>query len=336
MFMMNIMREQKIRKIVQGYQQSITLMTAAQLKVFDLIAVGPLSAEKAAQELGLSCKGVERLFNALVAMGIVLKDDGEFHLPGEWQSYLKSDGSHSLCKWIQLSSDLLSVWTQQAEFVKTGKPVRSIMRDLKNDPKKMRTFIGAMHEKALTDARLLASEIPLKEARRMLDAGGGPGTYALEWAQENPQLEAVIFDIPPVLNVTREYIVQYGLGNRVRGKAGDLHKDDLGSGYDLVLLANVLHMYKAERARDLLQKCVIATQSGGRIIVQGFCTEAEDTAPQGDVFFNLNVGMLTAEGRAHPVREIIQWMEAAGVAGIRYFRIQGHSTGVFTGTKTYQ
>ncbi len=168
----------------------------------------------------------------------------------------------------------------------------------------------------------------------MLDVGGGPGTYALEWAKLHRHLKATLFDIPPVVEVARSYIQRYGLEDRVDTRAGDFNRDDLGSGYDLILLANVLHMYSEELSRALVGKAVQALEPGGRLIIHGFCTEEDETGPLEDAMFSLNIGLLTEGGRSHPVREKKAWLEQAGLREIRHFRIDAIPTGVLTGVKS--
>ena len=202
------------------------------------------------------------------------------------------------------------------------------------DPENMRAFIDAMHDKGLKATEMIAREIPVGDANHMLDLGGGPGTYSLEWAKLHSHLKATVFDIPPVLEVAKDYIKRYGLENRVDTLAGDFNKDDLGSGYDLILVANVLHMYDADLGQSLVNKVVTALEPGGRIILHGFCTNKEGTAPLPDAMFNLNIGLLTEDGSAHAVDEMTRWLEKAGVSDIRHFRMEAVPTGVITGMKS--
>lgn len=325
--------ERKIRSVVQGFQRSFVLMAANELGIFGALAEGPLPVDRIAGDLKLSLKGAERLLDALAGMEILAKENERYRLMDEWKNYLALDGDNSLRQWIQLNADLAPVWLRLPEFIRSGRQIKNIMDDLKNDPEKMRAFIGAMHDKAVKDARLLARAIPIEEARYMLDLGGGPGTYALEWAKLNPGLRAVVFDIPPVLEAARQYIQRYGLEDRVGVRPGDFLADDMGSGYDLVLLANVVHMYGAENSSALIKKSAAALAPGGLMVIHGFCVDGDGTGPMEDVLFNLNIGMLTDAGRAHPVEEITGWLERAGISRVRHFRIEGHTTGVVTGVK---
>ena len=144
-----------------------------------------------------------------------------------------------------------------------------------------------------------------------------------------------MFDIATVLEVTKNYIESYGLQNRVDTKPGVFHKDDLGDNlYDLVLMDNILHMYDADMTKSLLAKAVKAVKPGGRIVIQGFCTNKEQTVAIDDTLFSLNIGMLTEGGRAHPVQGKIDWLKGAGISNIHHFRIEAIPTGVVTGLRS--
>lgn len=324
--------DQEIERLLHAYQPTCVLITANKLKVFDELK-SPATSEDVANKLNLSLKGTERLLNGLTAMEIVVKENQAFHLPEAWQKYLTKDSDHSMQQWIKLSADLLPIWLDLPEFIQSGKMVKSIMEVLGNQPEEMRAFIDAMHAKGLKATWMLARELPIGEARKMLDVGGGPGTYSLEWAKLHNHLHATIFDIPPVIAVAQDYIQRYGLEDRVNTKPGDFNKDEFGEGYDLILLANVIHMYGEDVGQNLIRKTFDSLTPGGRIVIHGLCTNEEETAPLEDALFNLMMGMLTDSGKAHPVTEKIKWLENEGFAEVRHFRVQAVPTGVITGVK---
>ena len=324
-----------ITKILQGYQPACAVIAANKLKIFDQLKQ-PISSKQIAESLSLCPEATERLLNALTSLDIIAKDGKKYHLPNNAHDFLITGGSHSMQQWIQLSDDLYPVWGQLTTYIKSGDIIKSIMEMLGGDPHKMRSFTDAMHDKALNATWKIAEEISIKDSNKMLDVGGGPGTYALEWCKLNPNLNATVFDIPPVLEVAKNYIEKYGLEERVTTLSGNFNKDDLGnSQYDLVLMANILHMYEADKGKVLVSKAVKALEPGGRIVLHGFCTDEDQTAPLDDTLFNLNIGMLTEGGRAHPVDEKINWLKLAGVSNIRYFRVDALPTGVITGVKSF-
>jgi SAM-dependent methyltransferase len=322
-----------INDLLSGYQKSLIILTANQHKIFDHLEGNPSSAEDISNVLKLSLKGVERLLNALCGLELLQKRGSLYQLPANMAYYLTSAGENSMTQWMRLSSDLFPIWNQLPDFVQNGKMVKRIMDVLGTDPERMENFTDSMHEKAIKATEMLANELPLEDARSMLDIGGGPGTYALEWAKKHPDLKATVMDIPPVLEITKKYIKKYGLEDQVITRPGDIGKDSFGEGYDLVLLANILHMYDADWAQTTLKKAIAALKPGGRVVVHGFCTDEALTGPLEDVIFSLNIGLLTEGGNAHPVAEEIRWLEENGIQKIRHFRVTAIPTGVVTGLK---
>ncbi len=318
-------------KILQGFQLARIVMTANELNLFDAIAESPVTAEEAATRLSLSPRGTRRLLNALVALGIASRSGDAFMLAAEYRPFLTAEGDKSMKQWIRLSSDLAPVYDKLGDFVRTGKMQKNTMEMLNQDPANMRAFIGAMHDKALNAPQAIAGIFDLKDRRQLLDIGGGPGTYSLELCKALPGLHATIFEIAPVAEVARDYIRRYGLEDRVQAVNGDFKQDPLPGGNDLVLIANVLHMYSPEDAQTLVRKARDTLQPGGRLIVHGFSTNPDEVSPLEDVVFCLNMGLLTENGNAHSIPEMRAWLESAGFEEIQQERIPAFPTCVMTG-----
>lgn len=75
-----------------------------------------------------------------------------------------------------------------------------------------------MHSLSIRPAMALAEKFPpFKEAsspRVLLDVGGGSGIYCIASAVKHSAMHAIVFDIPPVISVSKEFIFQY---------AGNIH-----------------------------------------------------------------------------------------------------------------
>jgi len=81
----------------------------------------------------------------------------------------------------------------------------------------------------------IVSSLPeFPSARWLLDLGGGHGLYAIALTRKNPDLSAVVFDLPEVTPVTREIIRRYGAQERITTHDGDFFRDPLGTGYDIL------------------------------------------------------------------------------------------------------
>jgi ubiquinone/menaquinone biosynthesis C-methylase UbiE len=105
----------------------------------------------------------------------------------------------------------------------------------------------------------------------MLDVGGGLGHYARALCDAAPSLRAVVLDRPEVVALGRAEVAGTALEDRLAFVAGDYLEDEAwGEGFDLVLLANVLHQESAGRAAMMVQRAARALAPGGRVAIVDF------------------------------------------------------------------
>lgn len=139
-------------------------------------------------------------------------------------------------------------------------------------------------------------------ARRLLDVGGAPGSYALGFAGAG--WEVTVADLPETLALGAPQLEAAG----VRLAPGDL-RDGLPAGpWDVVYLGNVLHLLAPGEAARTVAAAAAALAPGGVLAVQEVLG---DRAPQGPAF---GVMMLvsTPAGDAYPEADYRRWMADAG------------------------
>ena len=90
------------------------------------------------------------------------------------------------------------------------------------DEAEVRAFIWGMHAIARTWPPWWRPKLDLKAVRHLLDLGGGPATYAITFAQANPELKATVFDLPMPIDIARENIANNGLTDRMQHPGGEL------------------------------------------------------------------------------------------------------------------
>jgi ubiquinone/menaquinone biosynthesis C-methylase UbiE len=178
-------------------------------------------------------------------------------------------------------------------------------------------FIAAMHWRGAQQAPVEMALLDLGGVTRMLDVGGGSGAYAMACVRARPGLEAVVFDLPEILPITRRYVEEAGLADRVTLVAGDLTTDDLGRDFDLVLVSSIVHSFPLEENRRLVAKAARALRPGGQVVVRDFLMEEDRTGPLSSALFALNMLVGTEAGDTYTESEIRDWMEAAGLRDVR-------------------
>jgi predicted O-methyltransferase YrrM len=134
----------------------------------------------------------------------------------------------------------------------------------------------------------MVSRLPeFRQARKLLDLGGGHGLYAIAFSQKNPDLTSVIFDLPEVAIATREYIRKYGAHDRISTHEGDFFLDPLGSGYDIIFSSS----NPSGKMPALLPKIRAALNPGGLYINKQVIDE-----PEAEPFLDLEWSLWAFEG----------------------------------------
>jgi SAM-dependent methyltransferase len=193
-------------------------------------------------------------------------------------------------------------------------------------------FIAAMHKGAAQRAPALVQAVGAEGVFRLLDVGGGSGAYSIAFAQASPSLFAVILDLPPVLPIAQAHVKASGLAGRIETREGDLRHDDLGSGFDLVLLSSICHMLGRDENRDLLRRAFAALAPGGRVAVSDFLLAEDRAAPRQAAFFSINMLVGTAFGDCYTESEYTAWMREAGFSSAERRDLPGPASLVI-GTK---
>ena len=211
----------------RAFQESRVLLTALELDVFAALGDGKTAADLSLK-LGTNSRATEMLLNALVAVGALLKRDGVFRCTEE--SKALGPARLGLLHMVHL----WDTWSTLTECVKAGKSTAT--RGPESFPEaRTRAFIAAMHARAQDNAELSARLSGIRDAKRMLDGGGGSGAYAISCAKACPALHAEILDLGAVVPLAEEYIREAGVQSRVRVRPGDMRTADFGEGHDLVL-----------------------------------------------------------------------------------------------------
>lgn len=102
---------------------------------------------------------------------------------------------------------------------------------------------------------------------QLLDVGGNSGEFAFQACRRAPALRATVFDLPAVCAIGREHVGAAPEGARIRFAPGDVRRDPLPAGHDLVTLKSVLHDWPDAEAGEILERAAAALAPGGTLAV---------------------------------------------------------------------
>lgn len=303
----------RLNEVVQGFAASRILQVAVELDVFSRLANEGKTAAQLSTLLHVHPGALELFLNALTSLGFLRKEAERFYDTPISHTYLSKAGPKYLGHLIRHQAHEWDDWGRLEEAVRTGKPVRK--PDMYQDsPKELDLFVRGMHELALArgDARWLARAIPLRRCRKLLDVGGGPGTYAAMFCRSNRALQATVMDLPATLKVTRKILRDFDMTGRVATMSGDYRTDKIkGVPYDVALVSNVLHAEDEPTNRQVLRKVYEALTPGGILIIKDHIMNADHTEPHNGAIFALEM-LLGTRGRTYSFDEVAAWLAKIG------------------------
>lgn len=303
-----------ILKLARAYQDSQALLAAAELGVFEQLEAGPKSARQIADALSLDKRGAEVLLNALAAQQLLIKAGDEFSLPEDVQPLLSPGSEATVLPMIRHQVTCAHRWDRLAEVVRAGQQARDIQTAM--DDVERRAFIHAMHVIGRQMADRIVALLDIADYHRALDVGGASGTYTIAMLKASPDIHVTLFDLPAVIEMAQERLVDEGLPERVDLVGGDFYSDDLPDGHDLVLLSAIIHQNSRQQNRDLYAKCYAALDPDGVIVIRDIIMDDSHTQPPGGAQFAINMLVGTEGGGTYSFAEIQEDLEACGFGGV--------------------
>lgn len=302
----------------RGFMKSRIIITAAELDLFTKIDDSCDSAEKIAAKTGWNQRALERVMDCLVTFGLLKKEGRAYSLTEESGCYSSKRPSSALPMLLHMKR-LWETWSGLTDVVKLG-PASESKPPVPMDMDNRRAFIGAMHAIGKNLSEEIAASLDLSGYRRLLDIGGGSGTYTIAFLKREPRLRAVIFDLADVIPMAKERITSEGLRERAELQAGDFYSDELPKGCDLALLSAIIHQSSYRQNVELFGKIYRALDPGGTLLIRDHIMNGERTVPPQGAIFAINMLVNTRGGDTYTFEEVEQGLKEAGFTAVRLLR----------------
>jgi ubiquinone/menaquinone biosynthesis C-methylase UbiE len=249
-----------------GLMAARALMAATSLGVFAALAEQPDDAAGLARRTGLVEDRLVVLLAALTALGYVRRRGERYRLTRTARRWLAPGGRSGLDALV----GRLAYWNWRGmdaleDVLRGGAPIG--LHDRPPDDPLWSDYQAAMAQLADLTADHVARAIPVEHPHRLLDLGGGPGLHAAAMCRRHPGLEATVVELEAPAALGRERLAREGLAGRIHYQVGDLFALELGSGYDVVTVHQVLHNLEEERCVELLRRGRSALEPGGILVV---------------------------------------------------------------------
>jgi SAM-dependent methyltransferase len=313
-----------------SYWQAFTLHAGVKLGLFSILSEGPLTADEAAARVDADARGLGMLLHALCAMGLLVKARDRFDLSAAARRYLVEGAEEYIGYMILHHHHLAGSWARLDESVRTGRALRT--RASFSDDRQREAFLMGMFNQAMQQAPGIVATIDLGNRRKLLDMGGGPGTYAIHFCRKNPRLTAVVLDLPTTQPFAQKTIERFGLSERIHFAAADLIEDEVSGTYDVVWLSHLLHALCPDDCRKVIAKAVAVLKPGGTILIHEFILSDTMDGPLFPALFSLNMLLGTDSGQAYTEGQLRAMLAEAGVRQIKREAYRGPTeSGILSG-----
>lgn len=316
-----------------GYWSTCALHAGVKLDIFSALDGSPLTAGEVAQQRGSDPRGTAMLLDALTSLALLEKQGGRYISTPFAATHLSKTSPGYMGHILMHHHHLMAGWSRLHEAVQSGGPIRERVSH-GNDETVRESFLMGMFNLASQLAPRIAQAIDLSGRRRLLDLGGGPGTYAIHFCRANPGMSAVVYDLPTTRAFAEETIARFDLSQRITFSAGDYHVDPVPPAFDVAWLSHVLHADGPAACDGLLRKAVAALDPGGLLMVQEFILDDAKDGPQFPALFSLNMLIGTDNGQSYSQSELAGMMSKAGLSDIERLAIDlPNGAGIMMGRK---
>jgi len=317
-----------------AYWLSCTIHAAVKLDLFSIIGVNKLTIEQIISNCQADQRGLYMLLNALVASGLLAKDNNQFYCTPFSQKHLCKDSPDYIGYMIMHHHYLVDSWRQLDQVVLSGKPVRHENSCHTSDINQRESFLMGMFNNAMATAPLVCKNVDLNNRTHLLDLGGGPGTYAIYFCQKYPQLQATVYDLPTTRPFAEKTIHQFGLSDRIQFMDINYVLNDIQGQYDVAWLSHILHSESPDNCQQILNKAFNVLMPGSMILIHEFILNASMDSPLFPALFALNMLVGTNQGQAYSDEQIINMLKNAGFIQMKRLESKGpNDSGIIIGHK---
>lgn len=271
---------ENIFELLDGGFTSAALGAALELGLFWSLDGKPLTPPEISQRLSIPLNRCNILLQMLCGLGL-LDDTADGYIVSALarKTILKA---HSRETWAFLAREVRFRLPAILDLpLNISKPISTweaqnlraphYFKQIANGPDYATQFTRMLYEIHIPMAEQLANMLDLTGVNRLLDLGGGSGVVSFALLRKQPELTSLVMDVENVCKTSREIAAANGLDKRIAYLAADFVKDDLPTGFDMVMLCDT------GASNDVLfHKIRAALNPNGRLVL------VEQFAPKQD------------------------------------------------------
>jgi predicted O-methyltransferase YrrM len=302
---------ERLETIANGFRDSQVFLSAVRLNLFSALGEDSLTAKELAEILACQERGIRILCDALTGIDLLIKDDSKYKNHPESLALLCEDSEQNRLHQFNHMAFLYERWGHLRSVVQNGLTTPEPPSDKAELAEIKKRFALAMMNIGRQSAVVTADALDLGGVTTLLDVGGGPGLYAIEFAKRCPELHATVLDDADTLKVTQRIINEAGMNERVDVFPGNVFTERPARNFDFIFVSNVIHQYSSEENMELTKHCADLLSPGGVLCLKDFFLNESKTSPAWGTLFAVNMLVNTEKGDCYSITEGNAWLKSA-------------------------
>jgi len=318
-----------IMQLGMAFWGSKTLFSAVELEVFTQLAQQPLDASTLQTRLGLHPHSAQDFFDALVALGMLSRENGVYANTPETEVFLDKAKPSYIGGFLEMANArLYRFWGSLTEGLKTGLPQNEAKEGgdffgtLYADPDKLKIFLQSMTGLSMGASKAMAQQFPWDQHRTFFDIGSAQGGLVVQVALAHPHITGGGFDLAVTGPIFEEYIQSFGLNDRLNFIPGNFFKDPLPKA-DVLSMGHILHDWNLEEKKLLIAKAYEALPDRGALIIFESLIDDERKENSFGLLMSLNMLIELSGGFDYTGVDCTAWLKEAGFRETRVEHLVG-------------
>ena len=299
-----------IIKTAMGFMAAKHLFVASSIGLFENLIDGPGTLDDLARKSTIPKRTLRIVADAMVSLGFLEREGERYRNSGVAAEFLAGKPGPDLRPMLRFW-DRISYpgWQNLEKAVRTGEGQSHFGRFTDEE---QRIFSTGVQSFTAPMAAAIASTYEFSRHQRVLDVGGGTGSFLVSILRRNPSLEGTLFELPGACAAARQYLAREPEGARIKILEGDILEDPLPEGHDVLIVANTVHVLSAEHNVDLLRKMRAAVSPGARILLADFWTDETHAQPMPAALMSGEFLIIAGEGQTYGADEADAWFDKTG------------------------
>ncbi len=314
---------QSVMEIASGFWRARTLFSAVELGLFTLLKKQPLAEASIRAELGLAAQATGDFLDALVALGMLIRDGDEYRNSAAAEHYLDRDAETYVGGFLLfMGHSLYPAWSRLTELLRSGSRQEGVdsFGEWYKDADQVRGFMDAMDSVSAPVTAELVKRPEWTQYTSFVDLGGARGNLAANLVRHHPHLVGHVVDLPALKPFFEEHMATFEVAGKIEFHGGDFRTDPLPP-VDVAIFGHVLHDWDEASRVLLIKRAYEATKPGGMLLIYEELLDDDRRGPARTLLMSLNMKLVRDGGAEFTAAQCREWLSEAGFTDVSVERL---------------